>query len=89
MEVVLVEAKDLIAADWGGTSDPYVSVRYGNTRKRTKVMVFFLGLRLMNACKLCNQRPLQKLTRCNGILTVIGCTQDAGTTMESNSGVHR
>jgi len=38
VEVVLVEARDLVAADWGGTSDPYVSVRYGNTKKRTKVI---------------------------------------------------
>ncbi|KAG0567966.1 hypothetical protein KC19_7G175800 [Ceratodon purpureus] len=38
VELVLVEARDLIAADWGGTSDPYVSVRYGNTKKRTKVV---------------------------------------------------
>jgi hypothetical protein len=37
VEVVLVEARDLVAADWGGTSDPYVSVRYGNIKKRTKV----------------------------------------------------
>jgi hypothetical protein len=38
VEVVLVEARDLLAADWGGTSDPYVSVRYGQTKKRTKVV---------------------------------------------------
>ncbi|CAK9876092.1 unnamed protein product [Sphagnum jensenii] len=38
VEVVLVEARDLVAADWGGTSDPYVSVRYGNIKKRTKVV---------------------------------------------------
>lgn len=37
VEVVLVEARDLKAADWGGTSDPYVSARYGNIKKRTKV----------------------------------------------------
>lgn len=37
VEVVLVEARDLVAADWGGTSDPYVSARYGNIKKRTKV----------------------------------------------------
>ncbi len=37
VEIVLVEARDLVAADWGGTSDPYVSVRYGNIKKRTKV----------------------------------------------------
>ena len=39
VEIVLVEARDLVAADWGGTSDPYVSVRYGQTKKRTKVSV--------------------------------------------------
>ncbi|CAK9192592.1 unnamed protein product [Sphagnum troendelagicum] len=38
VEIVLVEARDLVAADWGGTSDPYVSVRYGNIKKRTKVV---------------------------------------------------
>lgn len=37
VEIVLVEARDLVAADWGGTSDPYVSVRYGQIKKRTKV----------------------------------------------------
>jgi hypothetical protein len=37
VELVIVEARDLIAADWGGTSDPYVSVRYGNIKKHTKV----------------------------------------------------
>ncbi|CAK9869456.1 unnamed protein product [Sphagnum jensenii] len=38
VELVIVEARDLIAADWGGTSDPYVSVRYGNIKKHTKVV---------------------------------------------------
>ncbi len=42
VEVVLVEARDLVAADWGGTSDPYVSVRYGNIKKRTKVKMNWL-----------------------------------------------
>lgn len=36
-EVVLVVARDLVAVNWGGTSDPYVSTRYGNIKKRTKV----------------------------------------------------
>ena len=36
--LVLVEARDLIAADWRGTSDPYVRVQYGNLKKRTKVV---------------------------------------------------
>ncbi|KAK6925260.1 C2 domain [Dillenia turbinata] len=38
IELVLVEAKDLVAADLRGTSDPYVRVQYGNIKKRTKVM---------------------------------------------------
>lgn len=38
IELALVEAKDLIAADLNGTSDPYVRVQYGNLKKRTKVM---------------------------------------------------
>ena len=37
VEVMLVEARHLLAADWGGTSDPYVSVSYGNIKKHTKV----------------------------------------------------
>uniref|UniRef100_A0A6N2KPR0 C2 domain-containing protein n=2 Tax=Salix TaxID=40685 RepID=A0A6N2KPR0_SALVM len=38
IELILVEAKDLIAADIMGTSDPYVRVQYGGLKKRTKVM---------------------------------------------------
>ncbi|KAM5571170.1 synaptotagmin-5 [Rosa sericea] len=38
LELVLLEAKDLIAADIRGTSDPYVRVQYGHLKKRTKVM---------------------------------------------------
>ncbi|XP_039143434.1 synaptotagmin-5 isoform X1 [Dioscorea cayenensis subsp. rotundata] len=38
VELVLIEARDLIAADLRGTSDPYVRVQYGNTKKRTKVV---------------------------------------------------
>ncbi|KAK2647897.1 hypothetical protein Ddye_015386 [Dipteronia dyeriana] len=38
IELVLVEAKDLVAADLRGTSDPYVRVQYGNLKKRTKVV---------------------------------------------------
>ncbi|XP_015882982.2 synaptotagmin-4 [Ziziphus jujuba] len=38
IELVLIEAKDLVAADLRGTSDPYVRVHYGNLKKRTKVM---------------------------------------------------
>lgn len=37
LELVLIEAKDLVAADIRGTSDPYVRVQYGNLKKRTKV----------------------------------------------------
>lgn len=37
IELVLIEARDLIAADLRGTSDPYVRVQYGNLKKRTKV----------------------------------------------------
>jgi hypothetical protein len=37
VEVVLVEARHLLAANWGGTSDPYVNVFYGNIKKQTKV----------------------------------------------------
>ena len=37
VELVLIEARDLIAADLRGTSDPYVRVHYGNLKKRTKV----------------------------------------------------
>ncbi|KAL5544784.1 hypothetical protein UlMin_008568 [Ulmus minor] len=38
IEITLIEAKDLIAADLRGTSDPYVRVQYGNLKKRTKVI---------------------------------------------------
>ncbi|KAJ4960703.1 hypothetical protein NE237_020613 [Protea cynaroides] len=38
IELVIIEAKDLIAADLRGTSDPFVIVQYGNMKKRTKVM---------------------------------------------------
>ncbi|KAA8542711.1 hypothetical protein F0562_023790 [Nyssa sinensis] len=38
IELVLIEAKDLVAADLRGTSDPYVRVHYGNMKKRTKVI---------------------------------------------------
>ncbi|KAI4347187.1 hypothetical protein L6164_008022 [Bauhinia variegata] len=38
VELVVVEAKDLIGADFRGTSDPYVRMQYGNLKRRTKVM---------------------------------------------------
>ncbi|KAK8657117.1 hypothetical protein V6N13_035374 [Hibiscus sabdariffa] len=38
VELVLIEARDLVAADLRGTSDPYVRVHYGNLKRRTKVM---------------------------------------------------
>lgn len=37
IELVLIEARDLIAADLRGTSDPYVRVQYGSLKRRTKV----------------------------------------------------
>lgn len=37
IELVLIEARDLVAADLRGTSDPYVRVQYGILKKRTKV----------------------------------------------------
>ena len=37
IELGIIEAKDLVAADIGGTSDPYVRVQYGILKKRTKV----------------------------------------------------
>ncbi|KAK8267284.1 hypothetical protein V6Z12_D12G302800 [Gossypium hirsutum] len=36
IELVLIEARDLVAADLRGTSDPYVRVQYGNLKRRTK-----------------------------------------------------
>lgn len=38
IELVLIEAKDLVAADLRGTSDPFVRVQYGNLKKRTKIV---------------------------------------------------
>ncbi|EXB56910.1 RasGAP-activating-like protein 1 [Morus notabilis] len=38
IELVLIEARDLIAADLRGTSDPYVRVHYGSLKRRTKIM---------------------------------------------------
>ncbi|KAL6556823.1 MYF24 [Orobanche hederae] len=38
IELVLVEARDLVAADIRGTSDPFVKVHYGNLKRSTKVM---------------------------------------------------
>ncbi|KAL6626670.1 hypothetical protein ACP70R_030396 [Stipagrostis hirtigluma subsp. patula] len=38
VELVIIEARDLVAADLRGTSDPYVRVQYGNNKKRTKVI---------------------------------------------------
>lgn len=37
IELVLIEARDLVAADIRGTSDPYVRVHYGNLKRSTKV----------------------------------------------------
>jgi hypothetical protein len=54
IELVLVEAKDLIAADLRGTSDPYVRVQYGSLKKRTKVcgLVYALLLLLLDVTTL-------------------------------------
>ncbi|KMZ62571.1 hypothetical protein ZOSMA_452G00060 [Zostera marina] len=38
IELVLIEARDLVAADIRGTSDPFVKVQYGNLKKKTKVI---------------------------------------------------
>ncbi|KAF3328924.1 extended synaptotagmin-1 isoform X1 [Carex littledalei] len=38
VELVIIEAKDLVAADISGTSDPFVRVQYGNAKKQTKVI---------------------------------------------------
>ncbi|XP_047327846.1 extended synaptotagmin-1-like [Impatiens glandulifera] len=38
IELVLIEAKDLVAADRNGKSDPYVRVHYGSVKEKTKVM---------------------------------------------------
>ncbi|GFP81834.1 synaptotagmin-5 [Phtheirospermum japonicum] len=38
IELVLIEARDLVAADMRGTSDPFVRVHYGNLKRSTKVM---------------------------------------------------
>ncbi|KAH7851027.1 hypothetical protein Vadar_006275 [Vaccinium darrowii] len=43
IELTLIEAKDLIAADIRGTSDPYVRLQYGNTKRRTKVVYKMLN----------------------------------------------
>lgn len=37
IELVLVEARDLVAADLSGTSDPFVVVKFGDTKRRTRV----------------------------------------------------
>ncbi|GAB2292865.1 AT3g18370/MYF24_8 [Dionaea muscipula] len=38
IELVVIEAKDLVGADLRGTSDPYVRVHYGNVKRKTKIM---------------------------------------------------
>lgn len=38
IELVIIEARDLVAADLRGTSDPYVSIQYGDQRRKTKVI---------------------------------------------------
>ncbi|KAF6158312.1 hypothetical protein GIB67_022392 [Kingdonia uniflora] len=44
IELILVEARDLTAADLRGTSDPYVRVQYRNMKKKTKVVYKTLHL---------------------------------------------
>ena len=43
IELVIIEGRDLVAADIRGTSDPYVRVHYGSERKRTKVMIICIS----------------------------------------------
>ncbi|XAR51289.1 hypothetical protein NMG60_11005883 [Bertholletia excelsa] len=38
IELLLIEAKDLVAADIRGSSDPYVRIHYGNMKRSTKVI---------------------------------------------------
>ncbi|EPS60544.1 hypothetical protein M569_14258, partial [Genlisea aurea] len=38
LKLVLVEARDLVAADLRGSSDPYVVVQYGNLKRTTKMI---------------------------------------------------
>ncbi|KAL6550102.1 MYF24 [Orobanche minor] len=40
IELVLVEARDLVAADIRGTSDPFVKVHYGNLKRSTKKVMY-------------------------------------------------
>ncbi|KAE9463914.1 hypothetical protein C3L33_04204, partial [Rhododendron williamsianum] len=45
IELVLIEARDLVAADIRGTSDPYVRIHYGK-RKRTTKLSFCSGMQI-------------------------------------------
>ncbi|KAL6501625.1 MYF24 [Orobanche gracilis] len=45
IELVLVEARDLVAADIRGTSDPFVKVHYGNLKRSTKIKEMMMKLR--------------------------------------------
>lgn len=38
LEVVLIEARELVAADWRGTRDPFVSIQCGSRKWTTKVI---------------------------------------------------
>lgn len=38
IELDLVEGRDLIGADFRGISDPYVRVKYGQLKKKSKVI---------------------------------------------------
>ncbi|CAI9113565.1 OLC1v1014190C1 [Oldenlandia corymbosa var. corymbosa] len=38
IELVVIEGRDLVAADLRGTSDPYVRIHYGSLKRKTKIM---------------------------------------------------
>ena len=44
----MIEARDLIAADLRGTSDPYVRVNYGNLKWRTKVRILMMVMTVVS-----------------------------------------
>jgi len=44
----VIEARDLIAADLRGTSDPYVRVNYGSLKRRTKVRVLMMVMTIVS-----------------------------------------
>jgi len=44
----VIEARDLIAVDFQGTSDPYVRVNYGNLKRRTKVRILMMVMTVVS-----------------------------------------